>query len=306
MMFLVVFMAKISPQNNMYAWQTFKNAVTPPTLTTNVATSDHRIVTLNPDELRRQHAKNYLDSIKSALSKKQPAALPMQYIPYVGQGRFIVPGPDINTPPYQTPTDTTAEQRQLLTFIDHHQTGLPISSKNTFSWGLPGKGIAMLQTVKFLQHHPAKIIAGDGVGNFSSKLAFKATNLNLEGGYPAKYAYISNDFMLNHLDVYLNFFSKRAELHSLTNNPFSVYDQLLAEYGLLGLLAFCIYYLGFFIKQYKYLTYGIPLLMLMLAVFFIDYWFEQLSVVVFFELLLLLDIKENTFIKPAYHELKRS
>src|SRR6202000_793144 len=120
-----------------------------------------------------------------------------------------------------------------------------------FSWGLPGKGIAFLQTVKFLGNHPLKIAAGDGVGNFSSKVAFKATVLGLEGCYPARYAYISNDFIANHLDVYLNFFSKRAELHSLTNTPSSVYDQLLAEYGLLGVAAFCIFYLGFFISQHR-------------------------------------------------------
>jgi len=35
----------------------------------------------------------------------------------------------------------------------------------------------------------------------------------------------------------------------------------------------------------------------MLAVFFTDYWFEQLSVVVFFELLLLLNIKETARLK---------
>ena len=136
------------------------------------------------------------------------------------------------------------------------------------------------------------------MGNFSSKLAFKATGLDFSGGFPVKYIYISHDFLLNHLDVYLNFFSKRRELHSLTNSPFSVYDQLLAEYGLLGVIAFLIFYLGYFIKHIRNLTYGIPILVLMLAVFLTDYWFEQLSVVVFFELLLLLNIKETAPSKP--------
>jgi hypothetical protein len=36
-------------------------------------------------------------------------------------------------------------------------------------------------------------------------------------------------------------------------------------------------------------------------VFFVDYWFEQLSVIVFFELLLLLDMKESSAnLKPIY------
>jgi len=82
-------------------------------------------------------------------------------------------------------------------------------------------------------------------------------------------------------------------MHSLTNSPFSVYDQLLAEYGLLGLIALFVCYLWFFAKDYKYLTYGAPLLLLVSALFFIDYWFEQLSVMVMFELLLFLNINEE-------------
>jgi len=308
LMFLVIFMAKVSPQNNMYAYETFKNAIAPPKVTAVTASTDQKAVpVLSAEDMRRAFAKKYLDSIKNARNKTVVVpAKPATPIPSVGQGRIIIPGPDINTPPYQTPIDTSAEQRQLLAFIDHHESELPISSKNTFSWGLPGKGIAALQTVRFLQHNPVKIMAGDGLGNFSSKLAFKATGLGLEGGYPAKLVFINKDFVMNHLDVYLNFFSKRAELHSLTNSPFSVYDQLLAEYGLLGLAAFILFYIRFFARHYKKLTYGLPLLMLMLAVFFIDYWFEQLSVIVFFELLLLLNIKETSPSSPVNYVPSRA
>ena len=56
--------------------------------------------------------------------------------------------------------------------------------------------------------------------------------------------------------------------------------------------AFVVLYLVYFLKHYKKLTYGIPLLALLLGLFFIDYWFEQLSIVILFELLLLLNIKE--------------
>jgi len=109
--------------------------------------------------------------------------------------------------------------------------------------------------------------------------------------------------MTNHLDLYLNYFSKRAGFHSLTNSPFSVYDQLLAEYGLFGLGVFFFFYLGFFAKHYRLLTYGIPILIFMLAVFSIEYWFEQLSVLVFFELLMLLNIKEAQIPKTLSNEL---
>jgi len=82
-------------------------------------------------------------------------------------------------------------------------------------------------------------------------------------------------------------------LHSLTNSPNSTFDQLLAEYGLLGLIAFVITYLTFFLKQYRVITYGLPILLLMVGGFFVEYWFEQLSVIVLFELLLCLDSKEH-------------
>ena len=100
-------------------------------------------------------------------------------------------------------------------------------------------------------------------------------------------------FLSNHLDLYLYYFSKADGLHSIINNPSSVYDQLLGEYGLSGLLSFFIFYIGFFLRKIRRLTYGIPLILFLLAIFFIDYWFEQLSIVVFFELLLFLNIKEG-------------
>jgi len=301
LMFLVVFLVQISPQNNKYVGETFKDIIHPPRppFASRVALKKDSILTV--EDLKRKFAQNYLDSIKAvrakaAINKHTDPELPRAI--KTEQGRILIPVADINTKPYQTPTDTSNEQRLLLAFIGTHKSVLTLAGRDTFlPGGLPGKALSLLQTVKFLQHHPAKIIAGDGMGNFSSKLAFKATGLGFNGGYPAKYAYISNDFLLNHLDVYLNFFSKASGLHSLTNSPYSVYDQLLAEYGLMGLLVFAIFYLGFFAKHYKKLTYGIPLLMLLLAILFIDYWFEQLSVIVFFELLLLLNIKETT--KPA-------
>jgi hypothetical protein len=77
------------------------------------------------------------------------------------------------------------------------------------------------------------------------------------------------------------------------NNPASVYDQFISEYGLAGLLAFFIFYIGFFLKSAKRLSYSIPLILLLSGIFFFDYWFEQLSIVVFFELLLFLNIKEG-------------
>ena len=124
-------------------------------------------------------------------------------------------------------------------------------------------------------------------------MAFKATALQFAGGFPKQLAYIHPAFAANHLGLYTYFFSKRSNAHSVTNTPNTVYIQLLSEYGIIGLAGFVFLYAGFFTREAKKLTYGIPLLFLLLAIFLTDYWFEQLSVVVFFELLLFANRKET-------------
>lgn len=297
LMFLVIFMAKISPQNNKYVVETFKHlrgsrqGDNPLLITNSPAGTPFGI-----EGARQKIAKHYLDSLGAAIAlrkKRTPVNQALLNLPVTQAGRLFITNPDINTPPYQTSTDTDAEERRLIAFIKTHKANLHISGEEKFKPGLPGKVISLSQTALFLKQHPAKIALGNGVGNFSSKLAFRATGLGFAGGYPSNRVYINRDFLVNHLDVYLNFFSRRIGFHSLVNSPNSVYNQLLAEYGLLGFLAFATCYVGFFARHVKKLSYGIPLLLMIMAVFFIDYWFEQLSILVFFELMLLLNIKET-------------
>jgi hypothetical protein len=305
LMFLVVFMARISPQNNIYVSETFKNTFHLKFLERPPSHELKTPITLTPDSLldpyqrKEKIAWRYIDSIYVV---NHPIHLKASNaILKTDAGRIFIPKPNINGEPYQHITDTTPYQRHLLAFINAHKSSMPLSAKNDYPSSVPGKAIGFLQTIHFLHQHPYKIITGDGIGNFSSKLAFRASGLGFAGGYPLKYSYLSPDFISNHLDIYLNYFSKKADFHSLINNPDSGYDQLLAEYGILGLAAFLVYYVGFFTKHYKQLTYGIPILTLLLAVFSIGYWFEQLSVLLFFELLLLLNIKETSTEKTLSH-----
>ena len=301
LVFLVVFMAKISPQNNDYVVETFNNIIHQKNMASGPPVAVIPITqrpdnTLNPEEKKEKIATLYIDSLHNVNAKLTPPA-PVQQnkvLVKTDAGRILVPKPDINSAPYQSLINTPEDQMPLVKFINNNRAELPVSGK-PFHWvSTPGKVISMRQTVNFFKAYPTKILTGAGMGNFSSKLAFKTSGLGITGGYPAKYAYINHDFLINHLDIYLNYFSERAGYHSLTNSPFSVYDQVFAEYGILGLLFFGLYYLGFFAKNIKLLTYGLPILVFITAVLFIDYWFEQLSILVFFELLLLLDIKESS------------
>ncbi|MEI9807328.1 MAG: hypothetical protein WDO16_05270 [Bacteroidota bacterium] len=203
-----------------------------------------------------------------------------------------IPAPNIHTEPYQFKRDTSLFRRSLINFAITNIPAFDTSLGNLQKKSLPGKLIALQQTTRFLKANPVKILTGTGIGRFSSKLAFRATGLQFAGGYPVRFAYVNNDFRDNHLNLYLDYFSKDQQFHSLMNSPDSVYDQLLSEYGLAGIVVFFFFYAGYYTKRYRKKSYGLPLLFLMAGAFAIGYWFEQLSIVIVFELLLLLDIKE--------------
>ncbi|MDB5287698.1 MAG: hypothetical protein JWR05_2647 [Mucilaginibacter sp.] len=302
-MMLVVFMVKISPQNNQYVAETITNIFQKypkhhiKTQVKEIPITERPDTVLTPDQRKEKIATLYLDNLSYTQYLKENGGKPKQVdesILRTDEGRIFIPVANIHSAPYQSIKVPLAAQHPLIMFIDDNKSLLPFSAKSIPVPTLPGKAIGLLQTGKFMVQHPDKILLGDGIGNFSSKLTFRATGLGFAGGFPRRYVYINQAFMLNHLDLYLNFFSKNTGYHSLTNSPFSVYDQLWAEYGLLGLLAFALYYLWFFARHYKNLTYGVPILLLVLAVLFIDYWFEQLSILIFFELLMLLNIKETS------------
>jgi hypothetical protein len=309
LVFLIVFMAKISPQNNNYTAHTlthlFKKdkplnaAVVPVNPMADWRITDRPDNTLNPEERKEKIATLYLDSVGKILDSIRASRRP-DYVKNVflaDGGRIAITEPNLNSDFYQYKKETPVEMIQLVNFIKLHKAVLPTAANDGFVYSIPGKAAGFLQTFSFFRAHLGKILTGTGIGNFSSKLAYRAVGSGFAGGYPSADAYINRDFLVNHLDLYLYFYSKQTSLHSISNSPSSVYDQLLAEYGLLGIILFIICYIGFFARHYKKLTYGLPILFLMLAVLLTDYWFEQLSVMVFFELLLLLNIKENQTVK---------
>ena len=287
---LVLFLSKVSPQNNNYVTGFFKHYFKikneKKSETSLIPLRERPGSLLSPEEKKEKIATLYLDSLYRLHNKNV-----FQKTSFIQ--KLELPSEDINSAPYQHESMLTPVEKKMLRFIQVHSLQLPLSSDSVYTSPLPGKIIAMNQTFNFLKRDPLKIISGAGAGNFSSKLAFRTTGLNIAGGYPKNFIYLSPAFLSNHLDLYLKYFTKDDEVHSIANNPNSVYDQLLSEYGLLGFTAFFIFYAGFFIKRYKNLSYGIPLLVFLSAIFMVDYWFEQLSIAVFFELLLFLNLKEE-------------
>lgn len=287
----IIFLAKVSPQNNNYVNKSLVAVfhINHETTATNnflLPLSKEPDSVLTTEEQKKKIAILYLDSLYNLRKEKQKKNVSET-------ASFVIPSPDINSSSFQHKSIVTAVEDDMLQFIHSHSTELPMSSDTDYHPKFPGKVIAWEQIINYFKQHPSKIVAGLGTGNFSSKLAFRTTGLDISGSYPRKLIYINDAFISNHLDLYLYFFTKKDGAHSIINNSDSVYEQLLSEYGLLGLFAFFIFYLGFFLKRMKQLTYGIPLLFLLTGIFFVGYWFEQLSIVVVFELLLFLNIKEE-------------
>jgi hypothetical protein len=185
-MFLVIFWGKISPQNKIYVSETFKNTFHLNSVLPNYAADTHELKTpitvtpdnlLNPEQRKQKVAWKHIDSLYFATHSNEVHT--SKTVRTTEAGRIYIPQPNINTRPYQHIADTTAYQRNLLAFINTHKASLPLASKTDYPSTVPGKAIGFFQTINFFRQHPAKIFTGDGIGNFSSKLAFRASGFGL-------------------------------------------------------------------------------------------------------------------------------
>jgi hypothetical protein len=163
--------------------------------------------------------------------------------------------------------------------------------KQYTSWDRSGRWIAWQELRDFFLLHPGQILLGTGMGRFSSRLAFKTAALGIDGAYPQGLRYIHPDFRNNYLYIYLYYHTRDEGQHSVINKPDSVYGQLLSEYGLAGLTSFLLFYVRSFSRKKGRFGhgYGLPLLLLAGGSFITEYWFEQLSIVILFEFLMLLN-----------------
>jgi hypothetical protein len=159
-----------------------------------------------------------------------------------------------------------------------------------------GKVLAFKETAKYLTSSPRAFLFGAGMGNFSSFLAERMSHVNEEQGskvFEHMPIYIAPDYYNNHYKIFKTTFAMPQEFHSVKHFPSSFVNQILGEYGVVGLALFLAAYVWFFIKHYRRLSYGKYLLFLMGGFLLFDYLFEYLSVVCIFELLMLLDIPKS-------------
>jgi hypothetical protein len=153
--------------------------------------------------------------------------------------------------------------------------------------GMPGKLYALQQTGAYMVSNPGRFFLGAGPGNFSSNLAIKMTGLGVHGSYSPGHIYVHQDFLEHHLYIWMYVFAHTAEFHSVTQLPANTYSQVGGEYGAIGLMLFGVLYVGFFLKRAGFRPSALILIAMLLGYFFVDYWFEAISLTVFFELLML-------------------
>jgi hypothetical protein len=297
---LLLFITKVSPQNNEYVGR-FAYKMLGMTYDLPKKNESPDFIKMQPDNLltdeekRKKTALLHIDSVSAAkldhsnLSKNKVA----EHI-YISKLKST----DSQTlkmasyhNDYKEPEAVTDKINRHTSFLQQEYSGEAEQLKSHYDWNKPGKWIAFLQLIRYLKEHPGKIMLGTGPGNFSSRTAFKTSTLGIAGSYPRQYRYIHPAFRNNHLFTYVFYHSQLQPKHAAENTPDSTYHQLLGEYGIIGLLAFVLLYLGYFLRFRKSLTFGLPVLLLLLLAFCTEYWFEQLSIVILAELLLLLDIR---------------
>lgn len=186
---------------------------------------------------------------------------------------------------YKKPIEQYDELQQVMTQwyqLPYDSIVIPYVHK-------PGKVLYLQNTLAYIIQSPMHFLFGAGIGNFSSKMALKMTGLQLQGSYPDKYVYMSKPYFENTFYVFSYFWAKSQQARSSVNYPGSVYAQVLGEYGFLGAILFATLYLFYMLKLVRKTILKLPLLIALLLLFFFDYWFEMLTLTVFFELFMLIE-----------------
>jgi len=188
-------------------------------------------------------------------------------------------------------TVENAREKKNTTVREEKRNGIPEDNiiKN-------GKLLSFEQTIQYATSGAGPLLIGAGMGNFSSLLALRTSGLH--GRERSRFfermpEYVSEDYRQNHYKIFKAVYELPEGYHSTRNFPHSFLNQIIGEYGLLGTFSFLIFYIGYFIRRWKTLTYSIPFGVLVCGFLCFDYLFEYLSVIVVFEMFFLLDLKRE-------------
>lgn len=159
---------------------------------------------------------------------------------------------------------------------------------------LQGKNLSVLETRQFLKTSLHAFLFGAGTTRFSSLTAQKMAGYDSSKLFMQVIPHFSApEYNENHkLLIEERIKAEDDALLSTANWPDSLYNQLLGEYGVIGALLFLFFYLGYFIKHIGKWSYSLWILILLLPFAHLNYIFDTLCVMPFFEWLLLTNIAE--------------
>lgn len=146
----------------------------------------------------------------------------------------------------------------------------------------PRKITAFRQTLEASIRDPIHFLFGYGTGNFSSRLAFTVGG-EYTKWFPKELVYRSDIFSKNHFLLWNNDQLSKKYNDGTANQPFSVFNQLLGEYGFIGLVLFLSTYIAYFYRRSQASIYGKMLLASFCLYLTLDYWFEYFNTVIIFE-----------------------
>ncbi|WP_053976509.1 hypothetical protein [Mangrovimonas xylaniphaga] len=175
-----------------------------------------------------------------------------------------------------------------VTYASRYITRIIKNDENT-----PYKIKSFWQTFDYWTSSVDSFIFGAGGGNFSSRTAF-ITSGDYVSWYPNSISYVSPEFGDHHFGIWKHDFRNPWDnINNTANQPFSFYNKIIGEYGLVGICLFLVFYINFFVRNGKYLTYSKFMLIVLLGYFLLDYWYEYFSIIIIFELLVFNDYYLN-------------
>jgi len=150
-----------------------------------------------------------------------------------------------------------------------------------------GKVLSWKETWAYATAAPAHALAGAGIGNFSSLLALHMAHIygrRHSRFYELMPVYIHPAYRANHYQIMNDVYALPEGYHSARHMPHSFPNQLIGEYGLIGVLFFVFGYVWYFLKRGIGRGHFLIIMLLTGVYLWFDYLFEYLSVMVIFEL----------------------
>jgi hypothetical protein len=158
-----------------------------------------------------------------------------------------------------------------------------------------GKIIAVNQTVDFVTKDWRHFLFGSGLGNFSSLLAKRQSDIQIEKKsrlFQKLPLRVAPSYRDNHYTIEKHLFNMSSDWHSIQQLPSSFFNQIVGEYGIIGTIAFLFFYIGYILKKTKFNVAFFPIACLMGYYLLFDYLFEYLSIVILFELFFMVMVLE--------------